>query len=70
MRLLRLLPIAALDRPQDVALRQRLQVIGDLPYSLVHCFRQIGCGCPLDRSLEVGEEDPPSERMADSADQL
>jgi hypothetical protein len=70
MSLMRFLPIAALDRPQDAVLRQRLQVIGDLPHSLVESFRQLPRRCPLERTVEVGVEDPPAQRMADSADQL
>jgi hypothetical protein len=70
MRLMRFGPVAALDRPQDVVLRQRFQVIGDLPHSLVECFRQLPRRGALERTVEVGAENPPAQRVADGADQL
>jgi hypothetical protein len=70
MRLFRVLPIAAADRPHDLALRERLEVIGDLPYSLFEHARQLGGRGELDGPGQVGEEDPPPHRVADGADQL
>jgi hypothetical protein len=70
MSLLRLLPIAALGRPQDLAFRQRLQVVGDLPHPLVQRLRQlIGRGA-LDGTPQVSVEDLPAHGVADGADQL
>ena len=66
----RILPLAALNRAQDVALRQRLQVIGDLPHPLVEGLRQLPRRKTLGGAIEKGGEDPPAQRVADGADQL